>query len=63
MDEGVAKTRPDKERAHAQNLKRGIARDDELYATKHAEHLARQAAAAAVTAGAEGTAPARAERN
>ena len=29
-----------------QNLKRGIARDDELYAIKHAEHLARQRAAA-----------------
>jgi hypothetical protein len=33
-----------------QNLKRGIARDDELYAIKHAEHLARQRAAAAAAA-------------
>ena len=36
---------------HAQNLKRGIARDNELYATKHAEHLARQRAAAAAAGG------------
>ena len=46
-----------------QNLKRGIARDDELYATKHAEHLERQAAAAAAAAGTGEPAQAAAERN
>lgn len=45
------------ERAPAQNLKRGIARDDELYAIKHAEHLARLRAADEAAAGTE---PARA---